>query len=126
VPVGTEYDWYIVAHQVARKLNANDYATSMTGLKFKVAHKRADSEKWNSSEKTRRKRLIQFLEARIEELKKDPEAEGEGKDPVVAESKAKTAARRVAPKTTPRRPSKIARQPSRKAAGKKPIRVEEF
>jgi hypothetical protein len=35
VPVGTEYHWYIAAHQNVRKLNANDYATSMTGLKFR-------------------------------------------------------------------------------------------
>jgi hypothetical protein len=27
VPVGTEYHWYILAHQTARKLNANDYET---------------------------------------------------------------------------------------------------
>src|SRR5688572_25086852 len=40
VPVGTEYHWYILAHQLVRKLNANDYTTSMTGFKFKVAHKR--------------------------------------------------------------------------------------
>src|SRR6185295_18802166 len=31
VPVGTEYHWYILAHQNVRKLNANDYSTSMTG-----------------------------------------------------------------------------------------------
>lgn len=36
VPVGTEYHWYILAHQNVRKLNANDYTTSMTGLKFKL------------------------------------------------------------------------------------------
>src|ERR1700748_3710738 len=42
VPVGTEYHWYILAHQTAKKLNANDYDTKMMGLKFKIAHKRAD------------------------------------------------------------------------------------
>jgi hypothetical protein len=36
VPVGTEYHWYILAHQNVKKLNANDYATAMTGLKFKL------------------------------------------------------------------------------------------
>jgi hypothetical protein len=30
--------WYILAHQNVRKLNANDYTTSMTGLKYKLAH----------------------------------------------------------------------------------------
>jgi hypothetical protein len=27
VPVGTEYNWYILAHQNVRKRNANDYTT---------------------------------------------------------------------------------------------------
>src|SRR5215204_2972102 len=44
VPVGTEYHWYVVAHQNVTKLNANDYTTSLSGLKFKIAHKRADTE----------------------------------------------------------------------------------
>src|SRR6266567_105227 len=48
VPVGTEYHWYILAHQNVRKLNANDYSTTLTGLKFKIAHKRAGSEKWSA------------------------------------------------------------------------------
>jgi hypothetical protein len=46
VPVGTEYHWYILAHQNVRKLDANNYTTSMTGLKYKLAHKRAEKEKW--------------------------------------------------------------------------------
>lgn len=73
VPVGTEYHWYIVAHQHVRKLNANDYTTSMTGLKFKLAHKRADKDKWNVSDKTQRKRLINFLKDIIVQLEKAPE-----------------------------------------------------
>src|SRR5258708_23374012 len=44
VPVGTEYHWYILAHQNVRKLNANDYTTSMTGVKYKLAHRRADKD----------------------------------------------------------------------------------
>src|ERR1043165_3368365 len=36
VPVGTAYHWYIMAHQNVKKLNANDYTTEMTGLKYKV------------------------------------------------------------------------------------------
>jgi hypothetical protein len=79
VPVGTEYHWYIAAHQNVRKLNANDYATSMTGLKFKVAHKRADNDKWSASEGAQRKRLIEFLSEVIESLEKHAT---EGKAPV--------------------------------------------
>lgn len=69
VPVGTEYHWYIAAHQNVLKLNANDYSTSMTGLKFKVAHKRAENGRWSSSGRARRKRLIRFLEELVEELR---------------------------------------------------------
>src|SRR3954464_5278369 len=29
VPVGTEYQWYILAHQNVRKLNADDYTTEL-------------------------------------------------------------------------------------------------
>src|SRR5215212_7430261 len=62
VPVGTEYHWYILAHQNVKKLNANDYTTSLTGLKYKLAHKRADKEKWSASAKAQRKRLVQLME----------------------------------------------------------------
>jgi len=33
VPVGTEYHWYILANQSVKKLDANNYTTSMIGLK---------------------------------------------------------------------------------------------
>src|SRR5262245_9639381 len=49
VPVGTEYHWYILAHQNTAKQTANDYATTMTGLKFKIAHRRAGSDKWSAT-----------------------------------------------------------------------------
>src|ERR1044072_4985595 len=55
-PVGTEYHWYILAHQNVRKVNANDYTTSLTGLKFKLAHKRADKAKWSAAARTQKKR----------------------------------------------------------------------
>jgi hypothetical protein len=42
VPVGTEYHWYLLAHQNVRKPDANSYTTSMEGLKYKLAHKRAE------------------------------------------------------------------------------------
>ena len=70
VPVGTEYHWYILAHQNVRKLDANNYTTSMTGLKYKLAHKRAEKEKWNASDNAQRKRLIHILEELIGELKR--------------------------------------------------------
>src|SRR5678816_4485695 len=72
VPAGTEYHWYILAHQNVRKLNANDYATSLTGLKYKLAHKRADKDKWSTSAKTQKKRLIKLLQEFIAQLEKEP------------------------------------------------------
>ena len=71
VPVGTEYHWYILAHQNVRKLDANNYTTSMTGLKYKLAHKRAEKEKWNATDNTQRKRLIQVLQELIDQLKRE-------------------------------------------------------
>ncbi len=72
VPVGTAYHWYILAHQNVKKLNANDYSTSMTGIKYKLAHKRADKDKWSATAGTQRKHLIKFLQAWIAELEKEP------------------------------------------------------
>jgi hypothetical protein len=73
VPVGTEYHWYVLAHQNVQKLNANDYTTSMTGLKFKIAHRRAESEKWSATDKTQRRRMIRFLRDVIEDLEQQQE-----------------------------------------------------
>ena len=70
VPVGTEYHWYILAHQHVCKLNANDYTTSLAGLKFKVAHKRADTGKWSASDAAQRRRMIKFLRGVIADLEK--------------------------------------------------------
>jgi hypothetical protein len=72
VPVGTRYHWYILADQTATKLNANDYETKMTGLKFKLAHKRADKNTWSATGPTQRKHLVAFLKQMIEQLEKDP------------------------------------------------------
>jgi hypothetical protein len=69
VPVGTEYHWYILAHQNVRKLDANSYTTSMTGLKYKLAHKGVGREKWSSTDDAQRKRLIQILQEFIDQLK---------------------------------------------------------
>src|SRR5215213_4947579 len=69
VPVGTEYHWYVLAHQNVRKLDANSYTTSMTGLKYKLAHRIAEKEKWNATNNAQRKRLIQILQELIDQLK---------------------------------------------------------
>jgi hypothetical protein len=84
VPVGTEYHWYIAAHQNVTKINANDYTTSLAGLKFKVAHRRADTGRWSASEAGQRRRMTKFLRSLIEDLEQEPEAD------VPAEVKAAT------------------------------------
>jgi hypothetical protein len=76
VPVGTEYHWYVLAHQNVAKLTANDYTTSLTGLKFKIAHKRAGSEKWSATPRTQRKRMIQFLKTVLADLEKQSDRDG--------------------------------------------------
>lgn len=82
VPVDTAYHWYILAHQNVRKLNANDYDTSMSGVKFKLAHKRAKQDKWSAKVRTQNKHLIAFLKEVIAQLEQEPipvEVEHEGK-----------------------------------------------
>jgi hypothetical protein len=71
VPVGTEYRWYIMAHQHVRKLNANDYTTALSGFKFKIAHKRFDKENWSASERAQRKALIRYFQQMIKQLERE-------------------------------------------------------
>jgi hypothetical protein len=71
VPVGTEYHWYILAHQIVKKLDANSYSTSLNGVKFKLAHKRKDKSKWNITDRTQRNHLVKILKGYIAELEKE-------------------------------------------------------
>jgi hypothetical protein len=84
VPKGTEYQWYIMAYQNVGKLNKDDYSTELKGLKFKLAHKRADKEKWNASLGAQRKKLVKLLQEMIKDLKKKPlPLEFEYKDEII-------------------------------------------
>jgi hypothetical protein len=69
--VGTAYHWYIAAHQRVQKLNADDYSTILTGLKYKIAHKRADNDKWSAKAPTQRDHLIKFLKEWIKQLEEE-------------------------------------------------------
>ncbi len=88
VPVGTAYHWYVLAHQNVAKQTANDYTTSLTGLKFKIAHKRAGSETWSATPRTQRKRMITFLRNVIADLERGAEAGAE--TPSAQERQART------------------------------------
>jgi hypothetical protein len=99
VPVGTEYHWYLLAHQNVAKQTANDYTTSLTGLKFKIAHKRAAAGKWSATPRTQRKRMINFLRSVLADL----ERQGDGG--AVAETR-RTAGKTQAPRAAARRVSR--------------------
>jgi hypothetical protein len=75
VPLGTEYHWYILGHQNVRKLDENTYTTALTGLKYKLAHKRAGKETWSASEQAQRRHLIKILQEMIADLSAVPPAE---------------------------------------------------
>ena len=45
--------------------------TSLTGMKFKLAHRRADKGTWNASVQAQRRRLITILRQVSEELERE-------------------------------------------------------
>ncbi|MEP6595130.1 MAG: hypothetical protein ABJA71_04245 [Ginsengibacter sp.] len=44
----------------------------MKGIKYKLAHKRFDKEKWSTTSKTQRQRLVKLLQDMIVQLEKEP------------------------------------------------------
>src|SRR5436190_782287 len=99
VPVGTGYHWYILAHQNVTKLNANEYTTSMTGMKFKLAHRRADKGTWSASVQAQRRNLIKILKRVAEDLEREEAVNAAKAGP----AKAKPAEPGVATRATPKR-----------------------
>jgi hypothetical protein len=70
---GTKYHWFIIADQIAEKLDANTYATHMKGVKYKVGHKREYWKKYSykyEDQKSYKELVIQILENTLESLKK--------------------------------------------------------
>ena len=108
VPVGTEYHWYILAHQNVRKVDENTYTTALTGLKYKLAHKRAGSETWSASENAQRRHLIKILQEMIDDLSTET--------PVI-----EAAERRVAPAKV-QRGLKVETQRRKSSPVKRPVR----
>jgi len=115
VPVGTGYHWYILAHQNVTKLNANDYTTSLTGMKFKLAHRRADKGTWSASVHAQQRALIRILESVIRDVKAELEA-GE-KNGKAAQAPKPAKATKVA---KPDRATKPVRKPHLKV-GRRPV-----
>jgi hypothetical protein len=122
--VGAEYHWFVLAHQRARKLDANTYATEMVGTKHMVAFRQPGWQRWSSQfkgHKTQRERLRALLQAALDALDEAPEP-GEGLLPLpgmveVPHAKAKGKpgrARAPAPKAHPE-PSRGRGRPARPA-----------
>ncbi len=69
---GTQYHWFILAHQWVRKVDQDTYETVMQGVKYKVAHKRPYWRRWSTEypdSEPERQILIRILEQYLEELK---------------------------------------------------------
>lgn len=70
--VHTQYHWYIIADQIATKLDANSYMTSLNGMKFKVGHKRPHWKTFSynyQEQKSYKQRIIEILENVLHTLK---------------------------------------------------------
>ena len=99
VPVGTQYHWYLLADQRVRKIDADSYTTFMSGVKYKLAHKRPHWRKWSSEypeQTAETEKLINILEGTLARLR-EPVS---GPSPVSA---IQSAARPNAPKAVHQR-----------------------
>lgn len=68
----TQYHWYLLAHQFVRKIDADRYTTFMSGLKYKIAHKRPAWRTWSSgldAEDSERDRVLAILEGAVDRLR---------------------------------------------------------
>ena len=69
----TKFHWYIIADQIATKIDENSYMTSMKGVKFKIGHKRPYWRAFSydyPNQIAYKERVIHALEETLKELKK--------------------------------------------------------
>ena len=74
-PPGTLYHWYILADQRVRKIDEDSYTTFMSGLKYKIAHKRPHWRRWSCDypdQRPERDKVVSILEATLSRLKESP------------------------------------------------------
>jgi hypothetical protein len=70
--INTKFHWFILADQIASKINNNSYMTSMKGIKYKIGHKRPQ---WRSfsynypQQLSYKERVINILEDMIKNIK---------------------------------------------------------
>ena len=72
--LNTKYHWYIIADQIASKLDPISYITNMKGIKFKIGHKRPNWKKFSYNypeQETYKERIIKILEKTLEDLKNE-------------------------------------------------------
>ncbi|KKK45026.1 MAG: hypothetical protein Lokiarch_13210, partial [Candidatus Lokiarchaeum sp. GC14_75] len=70
--INTKFHWYIIAEQMATKLNDNSYMTSMRGIKFKLGHKRPYWRTFSynySNQIACKDRIIKILEDTLKKLR---------------------------------------------------------
>jgi len=69
---GTMFHWYIIADQKATKLDNDSYKTSMTGVKYKIGHKRPHWRTFSyeyADQLSYREKVIQVLEEMLQTLR---------------------------------------------------------
>jgi len=69
----TGYHWYILADQHVRKIDKDTYDTLMTGLKFKVGHRRPCWRRWSydyPEQKSCNERVLEILKNTVRELER--------------------------------------------------------
>ena len=72
--VQTKYHWYIIADQIASKLDNNSYKTEMKGFKYKIGHKRPNWRNFSyeyPEQESYKERVIKILEDTLIKLKND-------------------------------------------------------
>ncbi len=87
-PPNTQYHWYILAHQRVRKIDEDSYNTFMTGVKYKVAHKRPHWRKWSCEypdQESERDRIMAILVATLAGLREEARSDEELDPPVPPE-----------------------------------------
>ena len=68
----TKFHWFIIANQIATKLDKDSYMTKMNGVKFKVGHKRPE---WSAytydfpKQESYTQKVIKILEDTLSRLK---------------------------------------------------------
>jgi len=72
--LNTKYHWYMIADQIASKLDANSYLTNMKGIKFKIGHKRPNWKKYSyqyPEQESYKECVIKILESALAKLRNE-------------------------------------------------------